>query len=82
MWNKKIYIDCKCSCGVLKLTKTDDEFELSIYRSHPHLLKTSFKEKLRWIWQILVHGEIWNDYLLISKLDANKIKEFINDENY
>lgn len=37
----------------------------------------SFKQRLRWIWQILIKGEVWNDEVVLTDETARELGEHL-----
>lgn len=37
--------------------------------------KLSIKDKLRWIWHILIKGEVWTDMVILNKETAKELGE-------
>ena len=78
--NKTTFILCDCRSEVLVL---DHDFEydlteLSIYEnmsSYGH--KMSFWQKLRYIYQVLVHNRPYSDQIILNKEQLKDIKSFI-----
>jgi hypothetical protein len=78
--NKTTFILCDCRSEVLVLDH-DFEYELtelSIYEnmsSYGH--KMSFWQKLRYIYQVLVHNRPYSDQIILNKEQLKDIKSFI-----
>jgi hypothetical protein len=79
--NKTIFILCDCRSEVLVL---DHDFEyglteLSIYEnmsSYGH--KMSFWQKLRYIYQVLVHNRPYSDQIILNQDQLKDLGMFIN----
>ena len=79
--NKTTFILCDCRSEVLVL---DHDFEyglteLSIYEnmsSYGH--KMSFWQKLRYIYQVLVHNTPYSDQIILNKEQLKDLGSFIN----
>lgn len=80
--NKTTFILCDCRSEVLVL---DHDFEyglteLSIYEnisSYGH--KMSFWQKLRYIYQVLVHNRPYSDQIILNKEQLKDLGSFIED---
>jgi hypothetical protein len=78
--NKNTFILCDCRSEVLVL---DHDFEyglteLSIYEnisSYSH--KMSFWQKLRYIYQVLVHSRPYSDQIILNKEQTRHIVDFL-----
>lgn len=79
--NKTSFILCDCRSEVLVLDH-DFEYELtelSIYEnmsSYGH--KMSFWQKLRYIYQVLVHSRPYSDQIILNKDQLKDLGMFIN----
>ena len=68
---KKIIIDCACGENrYLRFWKSENEKEWYVSFSYE---KTSFRQKLRYIWRVIVHGENW-DTIIVSEEDIKNLK--------
>jgi hypothetical protein len=80
--NKTTFILCDCRSEVLVLDH-DFEYELtelSIYEnmsSYGH--KMSFWQKLRYIYQVLVHNRPYSDQIILNKEQLKTVGSFIED---
>jgi hypothetical protein len=78
--NKTTFILCDCRSEVLVLDH-DSEYELtelSIYEnmsSYGH--KMSFWQKLRYIYQVLVHNRPYSDQIILSKEQIKHMIDFL-----
>ena len=78
--NKTIFILCDCRGEILVLDH-DSEYELtelSIYEnmsSYGH--KMSFWQKLRYIYQILIHNRPYSDQIILNSSQINHLKDFL-----
>jgi hypothetical protein len=78
--NKTTFILCDCRSEVLVLDH-DFEYELtelSIYEnmsSYSH--KMSFWQKLRYIYQVLVHSRPYSDQIILNKEQTRHIVDFL-----
>jgi len=78
--NKTTFILCDCRSEVLVL-EHDIEYgltELSIYEnmsSYGH--KMSFWQKLRYIYQILIHNRPYSDQIILNSSQINHLKDFL-----
>jgi len=70
--DKKLIIDCSCGENrFLRFWKFDEDEEWCVTLSYP---RTSFFQKIRYIWKVIIQGEDW-DTLIISDEDFKKIKD-------
>lgn len=79
--NKTIFILCDCRNEILVLDH-DSEYgltELSIYEnmsSYGH--KMSFWQKLRYIYQVLIHNRPYSDQIILNQDQLKDLGMFIN----
>lgn len=75
-----LFIRCECSAESLELSfdEQDKEYYLSIWFKGFRRPNLPWRERLRFIWRILTHGNIWNDFIIVNRLDAQKIVDYIN----
>ena len=77
---KKLFLKCSCDCSVLVVEKdkinNHNLYYFSLFsRGFNH--KLSLLERLRWAREILFHGNIWSDYIVLEESDIKKLKEFL-----
>ncbi len=77
--NPSIMLKCECSCSQLEVEfdQEDNWFYLSMWFRGGQTKKLDWKNKLRWIWNILTKGNLWTDHLVISKENADKLSKFL-----
>ena len=71
IWNK--FYECECKTEGIMIGKTDDyTVHLAIFRNSFYGLESkSWRLRLRAIWDILVHGTLWTDNIILN-LDTAK----------
>lgn len=75
----KEYIECDCGCSVICLEE-DKEFDLfclSVFNS-PFRGKLSWKERIRWAFNLLKTGHPYTDMVVLDKEGLSKLKNFFN----
>lgn len=79
--NKTIFILCDCRSEILVLDH-DSEYgltELSIYENmSSYSNKMSFWQKLRYIYQILIHNRPYSDQIILNQDQLKDLGMFIN----
>ena len=82
--NKTTFILCDCRSEVLVL-EHDIEYgitELSIYENMAsYAYKVSFWQKLRYIYQVLVHSRPYSDQIILNQEQLKELAMFINGCN-
>ena len=74
-------LQCDCCCSVLVVEKDEEgQFYFAIFKQK-FGWRLSLTERFRWIKHILLKGEIWNDNLILSKSDTEKLKNFLNESS-
>lgn len=78
------YSKCDCSSHLLEIeryyyTEYDKGFQITTWNLGISTKKLSYLERLRWIWQILIRGTLWTDYVMISDDKAKKLARFIDE---
>jgi len=79
---KSLFLICDCYEHGLLLEKFEGENELclSLFERGLNGRNLSFKERLRWCWQILRHGNPWSDYIILNEENQKQLKDFLNDK--
>lgn len=72
------YVTCACYGEGLRLTywPEDKLYYLSLWKPRSWG-STSWRQRLRHIWQILKTGEPWEDELCLNQEEAQKVIEFL-----
>jgi hypothetical protein len=66
--NKVIFVKCTCHSEGLMVEADEDSLYLSIWeRGYGHDNTLSWKQKLRYIWQILKHGKPYGDQIVLDR---------------
>jgi hypothetical protein len=76
--NKEIFIECDCYSEGIKLNYQDDLLYISLYQRGFKPRTKTIKEKLRWIWQIIIKDVPYDDELIISKDKIKQLSQFVN----
>jgi hypothetical protein len=80
---KKKYIECSCCAEGLHLMQFDDEeyVYLSVWQTgYCKNNKLSWKNKLRYIWQVIKTGSPFHDQLVLDKEACKEIIDFLSSE--
>lgn len=72
---KKEYITCTCGCSIVQLMKDKDSVYLAIYEYRRN--SNSWWERLKYIWQYLRKGNKYDDQVVMTLQDAEKLAKFI-----
>lgn len=73
----RLYLSCDCSCSILTIEKEDDLYYIGLFK-RDFMIPLPWKERVRWIKEILLTGNIWTDKIVLNKQEYNKLKNFIN----
>jgi len=75
------FIMCDCHSHALVVERFDDDEEVYIALFERGLdgRKLSFIERIKWCWQILRHGNPWNDLIVLDKEKQKELAEFLNN---
>lgn len=78
--SKEIFLECSCYSEGIKFdyNKEDNTLEISIYQRGLTPRTKSWKEKLRWIWQIITKDTIYGDEIMLEQKNINRLTEFVN----
>lgn len=79
----------KCACGghMLEIERYEDRwgdsnvekgFNFSVWKRGRNAKTLCWKERLRWIWNILSTGKLWADDIIINDVQAKEIVKYIN----
>jgi hypothetical protein len=78
--NKEIFLECDCySEGIRFNYDEDGMLNISLYQRGFAPRTRSWKEKLRWIWQIIRKDVPYDDEIILSKEKINLLAQFVND---
>lgn len=76
-------IKCNCSCQMLECSVDDWDEDIRYFnfviwsRGRDGKRFFTWKEKIRWCWNILTTGQIWGDDIIATSEDAKELAEFI-----
>jgi len=78
-----IFLICDCYDHGLLVEKYNDEKKvcLSLFERGLDGRILSWRDRLRWCWQILRHGMPWSDYIILNEENQKQLKEFLNNES-
>jgi hypothetical protein len=75
IWRK--FYECECGAEGIMISKDDfdkDTLYLAIFRnSFYEIYPLSFKGKIKAIWDILIHGTVWDDTIILNKEEAMQL---------
>jgi len=71
----KQFILCSCGAEGIYIVKYKDEGEtyLSMFSRGINPVKTSFSQKLRYIWKLIKTGSPYEDEMVLSQKDVKKL---------
>lgn len=80
--NNTSFIKCQCHAHALEIERfyydeVDQGFNLSIWKLGSFNGKLRWRERLRWIWNILKTGNLWADQVIISNDQARDLASFM-----
>ncbi len=80
--NPSISLKCDCSCSQLEVEYDieDNWFNLSMWYRGGQTRKMDWRNRLRWIWQILTKGSLWTDNIILNKEKAQRLSGFLLNE--
>lgn len=79
--NKSLYLKCDCSCHLLEIEYDDDfddSFCIALWSRGRQGEILSWRDRIRWIWNIIRTGNPWSDSIIINKTKAKEIINYIN----
>jgi hypothetical protein len=66
--SKVIFVKCTCHSEGLMVEADEDNLYLSIWeRGYGHDSTLSWRQKLRYIWQILIRGKPYGDQIVLDR---------------
>ena len=82
---KTIQVFCDCYGESLVLERFEEDgdkgFYVSIFmRGIYGAVPLRWGRRFRWIWEILIHGNIWNDFVVLNDEKAKELKEFLDEK--
>lgn len=77
---KELFLECDCYSEGIKFNYDEDGFlSISLYQRGFKPRTKTLKEKLRWIWQIIIKDVPYDDEVMISKDKIKQLSEFVNE---
>lgn len=73
---KEEFIPCDCGLEVLRLTYDPDDLDFGLNVSILEKGGIPWRDKLRWIWQIIRHGSPFSDAILLNNDGVTKLIDF------
>lgn len=79
--SEQIFLECSCYSEGIKFdySKEENTLEISIYQRGLTPRTRSWKEKLRWIWQIITKDNVYGDEIILEKNNIDKLTQFVNE---
>lgn len=88
--DKDLFLKCNCSTHAIQLQDLDwnigkddnapHDFAIAFWKmGRDGEVPMSFKERLRWCWNILKTGNPWADEVLLRVDDVKKLRQFADD---
>lgn len=77
---KRLFVKCSCSGEALEFVwdKENNMMDIAMWKQGFNTYRLSWHEKLRWIWHIIIKGDIWTDCIILDKKDVVKVKKYFN----
>ena len=78
--SKQLFIECDCYSEGIKFNYDEDGLlYISLYQRGFKPRTKTIKEKLRWIWQIIIKDVPYDDEVIISKDKIKQLSQFVNE---
>ena len=78
--SKQLFIECDCYSEGIKFNYDEDGLlYISLYQRGFKPRTKTIKEKLRWIWQIIIKDVPYDDEVIISKDKIKELSQFVNE---
>ena len=74
-----LIFDCYEHGLLVEKFKDENEVSLSLFERGLSGRVLPWRERLRWCWQILIHGKPWSDFLILNTENQKQLKEFLNE---
>ena len=79
-----MFLKCDCSSHTLEIErfnygKHDRGFNISSWILQRNSTKLPWRQRFRWIIQILTTGELWSDNIVLSDKNAIKLSDYIKN---
>lgn len=79
---KKLFLVCGCGSEILVAEDLQEEKEINLamfqYGFHH---KPSWKRRIQVAWRYLISGTMYTDQIILSYKDAQRLKDFLPQEN-
>ena len=84
---KSLFVKCKCSADCFEIERFYDDWDNGPHEEGFNLAFWSlgrrneilcWRERWRWIWNIIRTGNPWSDGIIVSNGQAKEISEYIN----
>lgn len=74
------FFKCSCCCHLLEIEKDEEDlFSFTIWELG-YDGKLSWREKIRWMWHILVKGKPWADHVLLTREQIREMRQFLQKD--
>lgn len=74
-----MFIKCECGSEGLFVEHEEGMYYISIVSSHEHQFKLSWLSRLKIALKIFFTGKLYNDQIILSKHEANKLVGYLHD---
>jgi len=84
MDKNELFVVCDCHSHAIVANRIDDndygdhEYCLAFFERGYNGRIMTFKERLRWCWHILRHGNPWTDSVILDRAKAKRLAEFLS----
>ena len=84
MDQNQLFVECDCHSHAIVVDKIkddaygEDEYCLAFFERGYDGRILSFKDRLRWCWHILRHGNPWTDSVILDRHKAKRLGEFLS----
>ena len=78
--SKFLICDCHSHALLVEKFEGEEELHMSLFERGLNGRILSFKERVRWCWQILIHGRPWSDFIILNTENQKTLKDFLSDK--
>ncbi len=78
---KELTVKCDCQSHAIQFEYEEESqsIEITIWQRNQPQSPFSFKERIRWCWNVLLTGKPWGDRVILSQDKADQITKFLTD---
>jgi hypothetical protein len=80
---ESLFVKCECTTHLFEIQRfkyedRDEGFYVSLWSPQEWRTRLTWKERLRWCWNLIKNGTLWADNIILTNEKAKEVVDYVN----